>query len=81
MTAGTRGAPEPASAVSVADRASPLYVEGVACSACHHARDATQRAGYAERARQMRLAAARGEAHVGAVAPTRPNEDDREDAW
>ena len=53
--------------VSVADRSSPLYVEGVSCPACHDARDEAQRAGYAERERQMRLAEARGEAHVGAV--------------
>ncbi len=52
--------------VSPADRASPLYVEGVACPRCHAERDATQRAGYAERHRQAQLAAARGEAHVGA---------------
>lgn len=53
--------------VSAADRASPLYVEGISCPACHDARDATQRAGYAERERQMRLAEARGGSHVGAV--------------
>ncbi|RZL69890.1 MAG: hypothetical protein EOP66_17180, partial [Sphingomonas sp.] len=55
--------------VSVADRSSPFYVEGVSCPACHDARDEVQRAGYAERERQMRLAEARGEAHVGAVLP------------
>ena len=55
--------------VGVKDRASPLYVEGVSCPACHDARDEAQRAGYAERERQMRLAEARGEAHVGAVLP------------
>ncbi len=53
--------------VSVEDRESPLFVEGVSCPACHDARDDVQRAGYAERERQVRLAAARGEAHVGAV--------------
>jgi len=52
--------------VSPADRASPLYVEGVACPACHDTRDSEQRAGYAERARQAALADARGERHVGA---------------
>ncbi|HWK37128.1 rhodanese-related sulfurtransferase [Sphingomonas sp.] len=51
--------------VSVADRASPLYREGVSCPACHDSRDDARRAGYAERHRQVRLAAARGEAHVG----------------
>jgi UPF0176 protein len=52
--------------VSPADRASPLYEEGVACPACHASRDAGQRAGYAERHRQVQLAEARGEPHVGA---------------
>jgi UPF0176 protein len=54
--------------VSEADRGSPLYEEGVACPRCHADRTDEQRAGYAERHRQVELAAARGEAHVGAVA-------------
>lgn len=53
------------------ERASPLFVEGVSCPACHGERSETQRAGYAERQRQALLAAARGEAHVGAVFPER----------
>jgi UPF0176 protein len=57
--------------VSAADRASPHFVEGVSCPACHVERNDEQRAGYAERERQSRLAAARGEAHVGAVLPPR----------
>ena len=56
--------------VSVADRVSPGYVEGVSCPACHATRDDTQRAGYAERHRQTLLAEARGEVHVGATART-----------
>jgi UPF0176 protein len=51
--------------VSAADRASPLYVEGVSCPACAGTRDAVQRAGAAERHRQAMLAAARGEVHIG----------------
>ena len=51
--------------VSPEERASPWYEEGVSCSRCHDARDEAQRAGYAERHRQVRLAAARGDAHVG----------------
>ncbi len=62
--------------VSPADRASPLYVEGISCPACHDARDATQRAGYAERERQMRLAEDRGQMHVGAVLPQTHADDD-----
>ncbi|MEO5939071.1 MAG: rhodanese-related sulfurtransferase [Sphingomonas sp.] len=52
--------------VSPADRASPLYNEGVTCPACHGTRDAETRAGYAERHRQAILAQARGQMHVGA---------------
>ncbi|MES2754749.1 MAG: rhodanese-related sulfurtransferase [Pseudomonadota bacterium] len=55
--------------VSPDDRASPLYEAGVACPACAGTRNADQRAGYAERHRQVALADARGEAHVGAAAP------------
>ena len=51
--------------VSQADRASALYSPGVACPACHDRRDDAQRAGYAERHRQVALAEARGERHVG----------------
>ena len=51
--------------------ASPLYVAGVSCAACHGERTEGQRAGYAERDRQERLARARGAAHVGAVLPPR----------
>ncbi|MEO5867555.1 MAG: rhodanese-related sulfurtransferase [Sphingomonas sp.] len=57
--------------VGAADRASPLYQEGVSCPACHGARDAATRAAYAERHRQVLLAQARGKAHVGAVADER----------
>ena len=53
--------------VSKADRASPRYVDGVSCAGCHDARDDAQRSGYAERARQVRLADARGQRHVGAT--------------
>ncbi|MFC3581688.1 oxygen-dependent tRNA uridine(34) hydroxylase TrhO [Sphingomonas hylomeconis] len=53
--------------VSPDERLSPLYAEGISCPACHDARDETQRAGYAERHRQVQLAEARGAAHVGAT--------------
>ncbi|MHA6723851.1 oxygen-dependent tRNA uridine(34) hydroxylase TrhO [Sphingomonas sp. RS2018] len=55
--------------VSPEQRASPHYVEGVSCPACHNARDAETQARYAERARQVKLAEARGERHVGARYP------------
>jgi UPF0176 protein len=51
------------------DRASPLYEEGVSCPACYAERTDEQRAGYAERHRQTRLAESRGTAHVGATHP------------
>jgi len=57
--------------LSEEDMVSPLYEEGVSCPACHVERTERQRAAYAERQRQTRLAEARGEAHVGAVFPKR----------
>jgi UPF0176 protein len=54
--------------VSAEDRTSPLYREGVSCPACHDARNEAQRAGYAERHRQVKLAEKRGATHVGAPA-------------
>ena len=53
--------------IRVEDLASPLYVTGVSCPACHASRTEEQRAAYAERERQTRIAAARGQAHVGAT--------------
>ena len=55
--------------VSAEDRASLLYIDGVACPRCHGKRDDAQRAGYAERQRQVALAEARGDRHVGATPP------------
>ena len=55
--------------VGDADRASPLYAEGVSCPACHAERSDNQRAGYAERMRQNRFAEARGVVHLGASQP------------
>ncbi len=55
--------------VSEADRASPLYEDGVSCPACHASRSDEQRASYRERQRQELRAAQRGSAHVGAAFP------------
>ncbi|GGD30109.1 rhodanese-related sulfurtransferase [Croceicoccus pelagius] len=52
--------------ISEEDRASELYEEGVSCPHCHSERTEEQRASYRERNRQQRLAAERGEQHVGA---------------
>ena len=51
--------------VSEGDRAHDHYVEGVSCPRCHNERSEEQRARYAERQRQERLAEARGREHVG----------------
>ena len=45
--------------------ASADYVPGVSCPHCIAEQDNRQRAGFAERARQVELAAARGESHLG----------------
>ncbi len=43
----------------------PDYVLGVSCPRCVNDSDITRRAGFAERQRQVELAAARGERHIG----------------
>ena len=51
--------------VTEADRASPLYVEGVQCPACASTRTDEQRLRYAERQRQVEKAEAEGRPHLG----------------
>ncbi|MDB5438644.1 MAG: Rhodanese domain protein [Caulobacteraceae bacterium] len=53
--------------VSPKAQASPLFEAGISCPACHGERNAEQKAGYAERHRQVALAAARGLDHLGAA--------------
>ena len=48
-----------------ADRLSPHYVAGISCPYCHDSRTEADRARYAERHRQVALAAARGKPHIG----------------
>lgn len=60
--------------VSPEQQASPHYVAGIACPACHAERTDEQRERYAERHRQARLAEARGDVHVGTVLP-KPHAD------
>ncbi len=55
--------------VSPRDRASPLYVEGVSCPACHDARSEDQKARAAERHRQALHCETLGIDHVGAALP------------
>ena len=57
--------------VTPEEQTSPLYEAGVSCPACHDRRDDTQRAGYAERQRQVALAAARGAEHLGVIPPAK----------
>jgi UPF0176 protein len=55
--------------VSAGDAESPLYEEGVSCPGCYDERTDRQRAGYRERHRQERLAAAQGRSHIGDSRP------------
>jgi UPF0176 protein len=56
--------------LSETDKQSAYYVLGVSCAHCHDQRTPEQKAHMAERQRQVELADARGEAHVGAKMPT-----------
>lgn len=53
--------------ISVADKASPKFVEGVSCASCFDTNDADRKRRFLERQRQMDLAARRGESHIGQV--------------
>ncbi|MFN4184509.1 MAG: rhodanese-related sulfurtransferase [Hyphomonas sp.] len=55
--------------VSEVQRADPAYVEGVSCPHCIDKMTDSQRARFAERQKQIDLAKARGEAHVGPRPP------------
>ncbi len=51
--------------LSTADRESPLFELHVSCPKCHHRLTDAKREGLLERARQIELAKARGERHIG----------------
>ena len=55
--------------LSEEDKKSAHYVLGVSCAHCHDQRTSEQKAQMAERQRQVELAEARGEIHVGAKMP------------
>jgi len=55
--------------LTAADRQSPLFELHVSCPRCHHRLTVQKRQGLLERARQIKLAAARGERHIGHKAP------------
>jgi len=52
-------------------KASELYVPGVSCPRCHDAHSEQQKQRFKERQKQISLAKARGEAHIGADAAAR----------
>ncbi|WP_121114863.1 rhodanese-related sulfurtransferase [Croceibacterium ferulae] len=60
--------------VSAEDQASALFEPGVSCAACHGERTEDQRAAYRERHRQVALAAARGQPHIGRRADQAPKD-------
>lgn len=56
-------------AVNEQDRTSPLYEEGVSCPRCAQSLSDDQRARFRERRKQIELALARGEQHLGVPLP------------
>lgn len=59
--------------VAPEDRAHPDFENGVSCGSCAGRYDAAQRAGFRERQRQIRLAQAKGIAHLGPEAQRDPD--------
>ena len=55
--------------LSADDRLSPLYELGVSCARCHALTSEHQKAGYRERQRQVTLAEAREQVHIGQRQP------------
>ncbi|MFZ2387664.1 MAG: rhodanese-related sulfurtransferase [Polaromonas sp.] len=55
--------------LSEQDRASPMYELGVSCAHCHASTTDEQKRGYRERQRQVELAEARHQAHIGVRQP------------
>ena len=57
--------------ITAEDKASDRYQQGVCCPHCYDSLTNEQKARFAERQKQMELAAQRGEQHVGAPPPAR----------
>ncbi len=55
--------------LSAEDRQSPLYELGVSCAHCHASTTGEQKQGYRERQRQVALAEARHQSHIGVRQP------------
>jgi len=54
--------------ITDADKASDRYQAGVSCPACYDSRSSQERSRFREREKQVKLARARGEQHIGADA-------------
>ncbi|MDE1467941.1 oxygen-dependent tRNA uridine(34) hydroxylase TrhO [Aurantiacibacter sp. D1-12] len=65
--------------LSEEDKASEYYEEGVSCAACITEKTEQQRASYRERQKQEKLAASRGEAHLGKKLATSAGPDGFDD--
>ncbi|MDP1558063.1 MAG: rhodanese-related sulfurtransferase [Nitrosomonas sp.] len=53
--------------ISEEDKSSEYYQQGVSCPACYHVRSDEDKARYREREKQVQLAEARGEIHIGEI--------------
>ena len=53
------------------DKHSPYYEKGVCCPSCYDKLSADQKSRFAERQKQIELAVARNEQHIGAPPPAR----------
>lgn len=60
--------------ITEADKQSPLYMKGVCCPGCHDTLTDEQKARFAERQKQVELAARRNQPHIGAPPPARQAE-------
>ena len=64
--------------IDEADMRSPLYTHGVACPHCFHRTTETQKERFAERQKQVNLAALRNEEHLGAQSSAVQNKKRKE---
>ena len=51
--------------ITEADKTSPLYLEGISCARCHNSLSEDQKKRFADRQKQIELAKARNESHLG----------------